>query len=190
MESTPLNEMEEDLPGLDELPELRRSYGDSVSPTGASMRLAHMLLGSLRPVEIILVPPRRHRPSGLALTARISGTLPTSGSVNDDDTQSTEETLHSMLHAIFVQPYLWRCNSETITPETQLSLVSISEAKECSICFEDMEAGSSVYDLRCGHTFHPECLKQWLGTKRTCPLCRGPVYESACSCGYCDMRMT
>ena len=44
-------------------------------------------------------------------------------------------------------------------------------AVECTICSDVLQVpGSSV--TRCGHTFHSECLKRWLGQKRTCPLCK------------------
>ena len=44
-------------------------------------------------------------------------------------------------------------------------------AVECTICSDILLVpGSSV--TRCGHTFHSECLKRWLGQKRTCPLCK------------------
>lgn len=36
----------------------------------------------------------------------------------------------------------------------------------CTICLEAMNAGDEYYDLEsCGHVYHKECLKQWLGKK-------------------------
>jgi hypothetical protein len=39
----------------------------------------------------------------------------------------------------------------------------------CSICWEDMNTANQ---LVCGHIFHRTCLKSWLETSNTCPLCR------------------
>jgi hypothetical protein len=44
----------------------------------------------------------------------------------------------------------------------------------CSICFAPLEEGDRVGDLRCGHTFHVDCLKTWLPRRNTCPLCQAP----------------
>ena len=51
------------------------------------------------------------------------------------------------------------------------TMASATVAVECTICSDVLQVpGSSV--TRCGHTFHSECLKRWLGQKRTCPLCK------------------
>ena len=36
---------------------------------------------------------------------------------------------------------------------------------ECSICLEP-------YNLPCGHTYHKECIDEWLKKHNTCPGCR------------------
>ena len=42
----------------------------------------------------------------------------------------------------------------------------------CPICICDIDETSSIYKLRCGHTFHTECLRKWFFRNKTCPLCR------------------
>jgi len=43
----------------------------------------------------------------------------------------------------------------------------------CVICAEEFpEAGTPVVALSCGHTFHEDCLRQWLTRRHTCPTCR------------------
>lgn len=57
---------------------------------------------------------------------------------------------------------------------------------ECSICLEGAEAaerGEVVEQqrwrrLRCGHAFHQQCLLEWLGRARRCPLCRQDLHET------------
>ena len=40
----------------------------------------------------------------------------------------------------------------------------------CSICFEKMS--SSVIVTDCNHHFHRTCIRTWLCSHSTCPLCR------------------
>jgi len=48
----------------------------------------------------------------------------------------------------------------------------IQEDKICSICYEDYSIAMRVMRLPCGHSFHRECLGQWIETHRSCPDCR------------------
>ncbi|KAL9292084.1 putative transcription factor C2H2 family [Arabidopsis thaliana] len=43
----------------------------------------------------------------------------------------------------------------------------------CSICLQDWEEGEVGRKLaRCGHTFHMNCIDEWLLRQETCPICR------------------
>ncbi|VEU34066.1 unnamed protein product [Pseudo-nitzschia multistriata] len=45
----------------------------------------------------------------------------------------------------------------------------------CDICLLEFEAGDEVAwspNLKCSHTFHKECILDWLVRKQTCPTCR------------------
>jgi hypothetical protein len=42
----------------------------------------------------------------------------------------------------------------------------------CSICLEKYKIGDEIIKLDCGHEFHSGCLKHWLTTHKTCPICR------------------
>ncbi|KAK7257214.1 hypothetical protein RIF29_31018 [Crotalaria pallida] len=44
---------------------------------------------------------------------------------------------------------------------------------ECAICLEDFKAGQfcQVFPV-CRHSFHSDCIDQWLQKKLTCPICR------------------
>lgn len=43
----------------------------------------------------------------------------------------------------------------------------LHRVEECAICWQPKE---TLNFLKCGHSFHPECLKNW--TQPTCPSCR------------------
>ncbi|KAG8719615.1 hypothetical protein FRC08_002425 [Ceratobasidium sp. 394] len=46
----------------------------------------------------------------------------------------------------------------------------------CPICLDDYEQEDVVALIKgCSHWFHKECIQQWLGNSRTCPVCRGQV---------------
>ena len=41
---------------------------------------------------------------------------------------------------------------------------------ECSVCYCD--SASHRMRLKCGHAFHRDCIRGWLESHGTCPLCR------------------
>ena len=45
---------------------------------------------------------------------------------------------------------------------------------ECPICYEPMNASTT---LKCGHTFHKECIDRWAEHHCTCPYCRVVFYS-------------
>ncbi|KXN69954.1 hypothetical protein CONCODRAFT_71067 [Conidiobolus coronatus NRRL 28638] len=50
----------------------------------------------------------------------------------------------------------------------------------CSVCFLDYRYGEKVRSLSCGHTFHLECIDQWLIKFNTsdCPICYNDLKSS------------
>ncbi len=46
----------------------------------------------------------------------------------------------------------------------------------CAICLEDIHTDEKIAQpLPCCHTFHCNCMNQWLQQNRSCPLCRYPI---------------
>lgn len=54
----------------------------------------------------------------------------------------------------------------TITPET------IAKQYQCTVCMEDFKLEEKATQLPCKHCFHQDCIKPWLNTQHTCPVCR------------------
>ncbi|KAF0926550.1 hypothetical protein E2562_026038 [Oryza meyeriana var. granulata] len=50
--------------------------------------------------------------------------------------------------------------------------------RNCSICQEEFEANEETGRLICGHTYHVQCIKQWLSRKNTCPVCKTAVSKT------------
>ncbi|XP_073056404.1 uncharacterized protein [Primulina eburnea] len=44
--------------------------------------------------------------------------------------------------------------------------------RKCSICQEEYETDDETGNLICGHSFHIDCIKQWLVQKNACPICK------------------
>lgn len=53
----------------------------------------------------------------------------------------------------------------------------LSAPIDCSICLASISSEPSCEEekprsLPCHHTFHTECINEWLNVKQNCPLCR------------------
>jgi hypothetical protein len=44
--------------------------------------------------------------------------------------------------------------------------------RTCAICLDNYEENVILRQFECKHTFHKECIDDWLTAKKTCPLCR------------------
>ncbi|XP_056605949.1 uncharacterized protein si:ch211-207l14.1 [Triplophysa dalaica] len=57
------------------------------------------------------------------------------------------------------------------------NIMSLSDANSvCLICHDDLRrGGGAIRELHCSHSFHTECIEEWLWTKQTCPTCRKHV---------------
>ncbi|KAH7421498.1 hypothetical protein KP509_13G060600 [Ceratopteris richardii] len=66
------------------------------------------------------------------------------------------------------------------TTKHSSAVITITKAEDndlkCSICQEEYEEGDELGELKCGHGYHTDCIKQWLQLKNQCPICKA----SAC----------
>ncbi|XP_011013930.1 PREDICTED: uncharacterized protein LOC105117854 [Populus euphratica] len=47
-----------------------------------------------------------------------------------------------------------------------------ASARDCTVCMEDIDAGSEAIRMPCSHVYHSDCIVKWLQTSHMCPLCR------------------
>jgi len=59
----------------------------------------------------------------------------------------------------------------------------VTEKKEedsnCIICLSDMNVGDNVTSLPCLHVLHTDCIKHWLESKNSCPVCKLAITEES-----------
>ena len=47
-----------------------------------------------------------------------------------------------------------------------------SDVGTCQICLDPYEEGNSVKTLPCFHSYHQDCVDDWLRRSGICPICR------------------
>ena len=65
-----------------------------------------------------------------------------------------------------------RTSVPTNTEEQEGQEEEEEEADKCTICLSEFEVDEDVRRLPCFHLFHVECVDQWLGQNKRCPICR------------------
>uniref|UniRef100_J3MV19 RING-type domain-containing protein n=1 Tax=Oryza brachyantha TaxID=4533 RepID=J3MV19_ORYBR len=77
--------------------------------------------------------------------------------------------------------------SRGLSADTLASLPSItyraqdkqdSNMEQCVICRVEFEEGESLVALPCKHSYHSECINQWLQLNKVCPMCSAEVPTS------------
>ncbi len=59
------------------------------------------------------------------------------------------------------------------TNDDNISLKSETSDNCCSVCLYSLKTNVKVLD--CKHSFHENCINEWLKAKNNCPLCRYPI---------------
>ena len=52
------------------------------------------------------------------------------------------------------------------------------ENNSCICCMEEYNKGDQLRRLTCFHTFHKDCIDQWLESSHTCPICKLDLNEN------------
>uniref|UniRef100_A0A0E0LXP4 RING-type domain-containing protein n=1 Tax=Oryza punctata TaxID=4537 RepID=A0A0E0LXP4_ORYPU len=77
--------------------------------------------------------------------------------------------------------------SRGLSADTLASLPSITyraqdkqdgNTEQCVICRVEFEEGESLVALPCKHSYHSECINQWLQLNKVCPMCSAEVPTS------------
>jgi len=65
-------------------------------------------------------------------------------------------------------------NAQQIAAATERQ-VEVPPETNCSICQEELHRGTRL--RACQHTFHDQCIEQWLQLNTRCPVCRHDVRD-------------
>ena len=87
----------------------------------------------------------------------------------DDDPQTYEELLALQERIGSVRNGLSPARRSHVVRSTAEASAELSA---CAICQHDIAAGEEIATLPCGHTFHCECVDDWLRISKACPTCR------------------
>ena len=68
----------------------------------------------------------------------------------------------------------WDCDQSTLNLLQELISLKKAPDVSCSICLGDETEDLCTLPV-CKHTFHRECIGEWLAKQATCPHCRQPV---------------
>ncbi|KAK4714704.1 hypothetical protein R3W88_020611 [Solanum pinnatisectum] len=67
----------------------------------------------------------------------------------------------------------------TETPSPLENVASDQDQKTvCVICQTDYKDGEKIGILNCGHEYHEECVKKWLGVKNSCAICKSAALST------------
>lgn len=95
-----------------------------------------------------------------------------------------EDQFQQLLHHLFMQQQQ-NANRPVGASQTVINAASnvfevnvarlAPDSRTCSICQCEFENGEQARSLPCFHIFHKECVDRWLGTNKTCPVCRADI---------------
>ena len=60
-------------------------------------------------------------------------------------------------------------------PKPKKIITMVTLDNPCSICLEEFVINEEIYELKCGHHYHTQCLDEWMNNKHTCPLDRKQI---------------
>ncbi|CAN9498309.1 unnamed protein product [Ophioblennius macclurei] len=131
---------------------------------------------------------RLHSASGAPVTARVLLRRSSSRRLLPSP-QESPSPVATIKPALERRPSLIPTIPEAVPPERRSqfrrrNVMSLSDAYcVCLICHNDLNQGSGTRELECTHTFHKECIEEWLWRKHSCPTCRvqvsvqPPIYD-------------
>jgi Ring finger domain len=121
----------------------------------------------------LVLKTRIYDGSGLEIQ---SETLPlNSVNCNNSETRSSESSPPATVSHLYDTDMLIIDDTnvnETGATDNLNKNVMNADTTGCMICYEAIEIGTKIGVLpNCHHTFHTECLKDWLKRRNVCPLC-------------------
>lgn len=54
-------------------------------------------------------------------------------------------------------------------------IADTDEEHLCSICYENAKPGEIVVSFTCKHSFHEDCIHEWVKKEKVCPMCKREI---------------
>ncbi len=81
-----------------------------------------------------------------------------------------------LVSSLFINPKMffskYGISSEILSNLEDIEPNQKSIGAECIICTEIIADKDRIITLKCSHTYHSKCIKDWFISKFSCPLCR------------------
>ena len=87
---------------------------------------------------------------------------------NDDDIVPTGDRTRGPSISF---PSQFKGHARRVSSGILTILQKIDAEPECAVCMCELEKGDAMGQLECGHTFHKDCIVEWLGNEPSCPMC-------------------
>ncbi len=97
-----------------------------------------------------------------------SALAPARTPVVDQPQRAEEQRTQEEVGDMPLDPRVWTCLEQ--------SSRTSSRGGQCSVCLRS--ARGKVVELMCQHSFHVNCLRDWVNRKGSCPTCRAPVDQA------------
>ncbi|KAG1942481.1 E3 ubiquitin-protein ligase CIP8 [Pimephales promelas] len=96
--------------------------------------------------------------------------------VGNNGTQTKGSTCERRPHAIPTIPEVHEPLERKARFRSR-NVMSLSDADSlCLICHDNLrKGGGGIRELHCSHSFHSECIEEWLWSNQTCPTCQKHV---------------
>ena len=65
-----------------------------------------------------------------------------------------------------------RLPSRILTPTDDILMITDHHQSRCAICLENYQVGERLRTVPCLHSFHSNCIDQWLTERALCPICK------------------
>eukprot|EP01062_Namystynia_karyoxenos_P066329 TRINITY_DN60295_c0_g1_i1.p1 TRINITY_DN60295_c0_g1~~TRINITY_DN60295_c0_g1_i1.p1 ORF type:complete len:345 (+),score=101.21 TRINITY_DN60295_c0_g1_i1:89-1123(+) len=116
---------------------------------------------------------------------RFAFPMMTSGALSHEEFQRGMATLEELLQHLVtgVWSVLEDGRTEAVLPKASAAAVAalqrsevsndtVTDCNDCLVCMDRPAVGDKIIRMPCGHSFHVDCLLQWLAEHNTCPTCR------------------
>lgn len=88
------------------------------------------------------------------------------------DKQFVRNATSWLATVVVIAVQMYSIPSVSTLKDEEVTESTLQQCNECGICVNRYQNGMLISRLPCRHTFHRQCVVQWLCNNDSCPLCR------------------